>query len=98
MAVRLRHVFFIGNAGGLQVPASVIPFLLRGINLLGIDSVSHQPYDNRVQAWARLATDFPLDKLDSIANGISCIWELDDLAQASQDIVDDNICPIFCMA
>ena len=76
----------IGNAGGLQVPASVIPFLLRGINLLGIDSVN-QPYDNRVQAWARLATDFPLDKLDSIATEIG----LDDLAQASQDILNGKI-------
>ena len=47
----------IGNAGGLQVPASVIPLLLRRINLLGIDSVN-QPYDSRVQAWARLAADF----------------------------------------
>ena len=76
----------IGNAGGLQVPASVIPFLLRGINLLGIDSVN-QPYDNRVQAWARLAADFPLDKLDSIATEIG----LDDLAQASQDILNGKI-------
>jgi len=76
----------IGNAGGIQVPASVIPFLLRGINLLGIDSVN-QPYDSRVQAWARLAADFPLDKLDSISTEIG----LDDLAQAGQDILKGKI-------
>ena len=60
----------IGNAGGHQMPASVIPFLLRGVNLLGIDSVN-QPYDSRVQAWLRLVNDFPLDKLDSIATEIT---------------------------
>ena len=76
----------IGNAGGHQVPASVIPFLLRGINLLGIDSVN-QPYENRVQAWSRLAADFPLDKLDSIATEIG----LDDLPQAGKDILDGKI-------
>ena len=64
----------------------MIPFLLRGINLLGIDSVN-QPYDSRVQAWARLAADFPLDKLDSISTEIG----LDDLAQAGQDILKGKI-------
>lgn len=76
----------IGNAGGHQVPASVIPFLLRGINLLGIDSVN-QAYENRVQSWSRLAADFPLDKLDSIATEIG----LDDLPQAGKDILDGKI-------
>ena len=76
----------IGNAGGIQVPASVIPFLLRGINLLGIDSVN-QPYDSRVQAWSRLAADFPLDKLDSISTEIG----LDDLPQAGKDILNGKI-------
>jgi acrylyl-CoA reductase (NADPH) len=76
----------IGNAGGHQVPASVIPFLLRGVNLLGIDSVN-QPYDSRVQAWSRLVEDFPLDKLDSIATELS----LDDLETASKDILSGKI-------
>ena len=47
------------------MPASVIPFLLRGVNLLGIDSVL-QPYDNRVRAWARIARDLPMDKLEAM--------------------------------
>lgn len=55
----------VGLAGGSQLPASVIPFLLRGVNLLGIDSVL-QPYANRQAAWARIAHDLPLDKLDEM--------------------------------
>ena len=76
----------IGNAGGLQMPASVIPFLLRGVNILGIDSVN-QPYDNRVQAWLRLVDDFPLDKLSSIGTEI----KLDDLETAGKDILNGKI-------
>ncbi len=55
----------VGLAGGANLPATVIPFLLRGVNLLGIDSVM-QPYENRVKAWARIATDLPLDKLETM--------------------------------
>ena len=76
----------IGNAGGHQMPASVIPFLLRGVNLLGIDSVN-QPYDSRVQAWSRLVDDFPLHKLDSIATEIT----LENLETASKDILNGKI-------
>jgi acrylyl-CoA reductase (NADPH) len=52
-----------GLAGGSDLPASVIPFLLRGVNLLGIDSVMC-PKDERVAAWQRLARDLPKGKLD----------------------------------
>ena len=55
----------VGLAGGAQLPATVIPFLLRGVNLLGIDSVM-QPFENRKKAWARIATDLPMDKLDAM--------------------------------
>ncbi len=55
----------VGLAGGANLPATVIPFLLRGVNLLGIDSVM-QPYENRVRAWARIARDLPLDKLEAM--------------------------------
>ncbi|QDV47980.1 Acrylyl-CoA reductase AcuI [Stieleria neptunia] len=55
----------VGLAGGATLPTSVIPFLLRGVNLLGIDSVM-QPYQRRVRAWQRLATDLPLEKLDGM--------------------------------
>ena len=55
----------IGNAGGLQVPANIIPFLLRGIRLIGIDSV-HQPFAARVAAWDRLRRDLDLAQLGAI--------------------------------
>jgi acrylyl-CoA reductase (NADPH) len=55
----------VGNAGGVDVPMSIIPFLLRGVSLLGIDSVL-QPYDKRVTAWGRLVRDLDLDKLEEM--------------------------------
>jgi acrylyl-CoA reductase (NADPH) len=55
----------VGLAGGANVPASVIPFLLRGVNLLGIDSVL-KPYADRVRAWDRIAGVMPMEKLDAM--------------------------------
>ena len=43
----------------------MLPFILRGVNLLGIDSVMC-PRPRRQAAWQRLARDFPLDKLDAM--------------------------------
>ena len=51
-----------GLAGGSDLPATVIPFLLRGVNLLGIDSVMC-PREKRIEAWQRLVRDLPLDRL-----------------------------------
>jgi acrylyl-CoA reductase (NADPH) len=58
-----------GLAGGSDVPASVLPFLLRGVNLLGIDSVMC-PREERTTAWRRLAHDLPLDKLDRMTQTV----------------------------
>ncbi len=58
-----------GLAGGSDLPATVIPFLLRGVNLLGIDSVMC-PKDLRAEAWRRLARDLPLDRLDRMIEEI----------------------------
>ncbi|TWT40622.1 Acrylyl-CoA reductase AcuI [Thalassoglobus neptunius] len=55
----------VGLAGGSSLPTTVIPFLLPGVNLLGIDSVI-QPFDSRKRAWQRIATDLPLEKLDAM--------------------------------
>ncbi len=55
----------VGLAGGNKLETTVVPFLLRGVNLLGIDSVMCPPAERKV-AWARLATDLPKDKLDSM--------------------------------
>ena len=63
---QMKHrasVAAVGNAGGLAVPASIIPFLLRGVNLLGIDS-AQSPFEERSRAWARLAMELPLDRLE----------------------------------
>ncbi len=55
----------VGLAGGASLPATVVPFLLRGVNLLGIDSVM-RPYADRVAAWQRIASDLPLEKLEAM--------------------------------
>ena len=55
----------VGLAGGAALPATVIPFLLRGVNLLGIDSVM-RPYEDRLRAWRRISTDLPLEKLEGM--------------------------------
>jgi acrylyl-CoA reductase (NADPH) len=55
----------VGLAGGAALPTSVIPFLLRGVNLLGIDSVT-QPFAARQRAWARIARDLPMEKLEAM--------------------------------
>ena len=55
----------VGLAGGSGLPATVIPFLLRGVNILGIDSVL-KPYPDRLHAWARIAQDLPMDKLQAM--------------------------------
>ncbi len=60
----------VGLAGGAGLPASVLPFILRGVNLLGIDSVM-RPYEDRVRAWVRIARDLPMDKLEMIAQTVS---------------------------
>jgi len=58
-----------GLAGGSDLPATVIPFLLRGVNLLGIDSVLC-PREPRVAAWRRLARDLPLDRLERMTQSV----------------------------
>jgi acrylyl-CoA reductase (NADPH) len=76
----------VGLAGGAQLPATVIPFLLRGVNLLGIDSVM-QPYDNRVRAWARVARDVPMDKLEAMVQDA----RLEDLPELGAAILKGGV-------
>jgi acrylyl-CoA reductase (NADPH) len=58
-----------GLAGGSDLPATVIPFLLRGVNLLGIDSVMC-PRGERSEAWQRVVRDLPLDRLDRMTESV----------------------------
>ncbi|HET9067413.1 MAG TPA: zinc-binding dehydrogenase, partial [Amaricoccus sp.] len=55
----------VGNTGGADVPLSIIPFLLRGVSLLGIDSVL-QPFARRQEAWGRLERDLDLGLLETM--------------------------------
>jgi len=59
-----------GLAGGFDLPATVMPFILRGVTLAGVDSVM-APKALRLQAWQRLAHDLDLAKLGQIAHEIS---------------------------
>lgn len=76
----------VGLAGGASFSGSVIPFILRGVNLLGIDSVM-QPYENRVAAWARLAEHLALDQLEE---GLSEAG-LDKLPELGRDILKGRV-------
>ena len=76
----------VGLAGGAGLPATVIPFLLRGVNLLGIDSVM-QPYDNRLRAWERIASDLPMDKLEAMIHPAI----LGDLPALGKDILKGQV-------
>ncbi len=76
----------VGLAAGAALPASVIPFLLRGINILGIDSVM-RPYDDRVQAWKKLAELLPLDKLEAMIVPAT----LADLTKLGEEILQGQV-------
>jgi acrylyl-CoA reductase (NADPH) len=75
-----------GLAGGMDLPASVAPFILRGISLLGIDSV-YMPMPRRCQAWERLARDLDPKLLATMTRMIS----LKDIRQAAEDILAGKV-------
>lgn len=58
-----------GNAGGNDLATTVLPFILRGVSLLGIDSVMY-PAAPRKTAWQRLASDLPIGKLEAMTEVI----------------------------
>ncbi len=68
-----------GLAGGSDLPTTVLPFILRGVSLLGVDSVM-APAGLRAEAWRRLGTDLPAGALDAITS-IRGFSELPDLAE-----------------
>ena len=74
-----RSVAACGLAGGTKLETTVIPFIIRGVNLLGIDSVMC-PTDLRIEAWNRLVRDLPMDKLDAMITRAS-LAELPELAK-----------------
>lgn len=69
-----------GLAGGMEFPATVAPFILRGVTLVGIDSVQcKQP--RRSEAWQRLVEDLDLAKLEAMTNEI----QLDDVIETAKN-------------
>jgi acrylyl-CoA reductase (NADPH) len=69
-----------GLAGGSSLPTTVLPFILRGVNLLGVDSV-HCPLERRQEAWGRLATDLPAEALAGITQVVG-LGEVPALSEA----------------
>ena len=77
----------VGLAGGAAMEgATVVPFLLRGVNLLGIDSVM-RPIENRIAAWNRVVSDLPMDKLESMVE----MAKLDDLTTLGPAILKGQV-------
>ncbi|MHB1533170.1 MAG: MDR family oxidoreductase [Acidimicrobiales bacterium] len=68
-----------GLAGGSDLPITILPFILRNVALLGVDSVQC-PTSVRVEAWRRLATDLPLDRLDAMTS-VEPMSRIGDLAE-----------------
>lgn len=68
----------VGLAASPELKTTVLPFLLRGVNLCGIDS-STCPKTRRLEAWGRLAKQLPLDKLDGLTSDAG-LSDLQDLA------------------
>lgn len=75
-----------GLAAGMDLPTTVAPFILRGVSLLGIDSV-YRPMEHRKAAWARLATDLDRTKLNAITQEIPLAGVFD----AAQQIVAGQV-------
>jgi acrylyl-CoA reductase (NADPH) len=75
-----------GLAGGNTLETTVLPFLLRGVNVLGIDSVM-QPAENRARIWQRIADDLPRDKLDALTRTVA----LEDVTELAKSILKGQV-------
>ena len=75
-----------GLAGGMDLPTSVAPFILRGVALLGIDSV-YRPRADREEAWRRLEFDLDRAKLSEMTTEIG----LADVIEAGRQIVEGRV-------
>ena len=75
-----------GLAGGNGLNTTILPFILRGVNLLGIDSVM-QPAENRQRIWQRIVDDLPLEKLDAMTT----VRPLADVPQLASEILKGQV-------
>lgn len=74
-----------GNAGGVDFKGSVLPYILRGVRLIGVYGNSPMPLRTRI--WDRLATDLKPRHLERIARRI----RFDDLPQAFNDLIEAKV-------
>lgn len=79
-------VAVVGLVGGTDIPTTVFPFILRDVNLLGIDSVeiNHQ---RRLDTWGKLATEWKLDNLEDLANEVG----LDQVPELLQGLLSGSV-------
>jgi len=75
-----------GLAQGPDLPMTVMPFILRGVSLLGIDSVM-QPKQRRIEAWKRIASDLDLERLEAITTVIG----FEQIIPTAGDIVEGKV-------
>ena len=75
-----------GLAQGPDLPASVMPFILRGVTLKGIDSVN-LPKERRIEAWNRLAKDLDFAKLDAMIVNAT----LEEVPALGQSIIEGKV-------
>ncbi|MCA0941742.1 oxidoreductase [Salipiger pacificus] len=75
-----------GLAAGMDLPATVAPFILRGVTLVGIDSVMC-PKPDRLEAWARLASDLDLGQLEEMTTELP----FDDVIETASKFIDGTI-------
>lgn len=75
-----------GLAQGFDLPMTVMPFILRNVALLGVDSVM-QPKEKRIEAWDRITSDLDMGKLEDITSVIG----FDDIITTARDIVEGRI-------
>ncbi len=75
-----------GNAGGIALSTTVFPFILRGVRLIGVESVQCPAYRREI-AWARLVRDMPAELLDGLTTTIA----LTEIPAAAQQIVAGQI-------
>ena len=76
----------VGNAGGITFDTSVLPFIMRGIALIGIDSVM-QPFATRVATWDRLVTSFDLKAYEAVVDEVA----LEELPAIAKEILAGKV-------
>lgn len=76
-----------GLAGGADLPTTVMPFILRGVKLIGVDSVM-LPAKDRVKAWKRIVTDLPMSMLEGIT---ARTVALEDVCGAAKDMLEGKL-------